>query len=101
MIQMSNSNKLFILFLHQNDAYDKFMNNFEKTHRLAGKDYLDDYLMTQPHRCYFTSAFHWDSTPEGYQYWIDKRRLWDKSLRCTHFLNTLLINLNTIKFYIL
>lgn len=48
----------FVKFLKENKAYIKYMRN-------AG--YISDEEI-DIHDSYF-EAFHWDSTPEGYDYW--------------------------------
>jgi len=71
--------KKFISFLNKNYCYDKFFNNLknnELTSRFIWKQMNQDHFnYIKPHN-WIDLSFDWENSPEGYDYWSNKRGLW-------------------------
>lgn len=72
---------LFCTFLKVNGAYSSFMRNFSE---LRPFPYSESFENIAP-ECYILSAFHWESTPEGGEYWGRLNDKWKLVLILSNF----------------
>ncbi len=69
--------KTFKQFLIENDAYDKFVNNYKDTRRRLGfrnntvplLEIMSSRTPNQKHHIMESSSFWWQDSPEGLDYW--------------------------------
>lgn len=64
--------KRFIEFLKEERCYDKFIANYTKGPSVSLRRYLKNTVPSQ----YIYSAFYWDTTPEGIEYWLGVQKKW-------------------------
>lgn len=79
--------KHFIYFLKQNNAYEKYIYNFEQedarkfrrwsTAHTDSKSFFKICNISD----YVNKAFHWDCTQQGYDFWLDLHMIWEKNVR--------------------
>lgn len=75
---MRQRTKLFISFLKENNCYSQFKDNF---YRIGRYDSFADFIHNN--RCIlWVDAFHWDESPEGFNYWYFKYCDWIRIVEC-------------------
>lgn len=76
---MTNTKKQeFIHFLKENNAYEKYIHNFnnQKGRITKGCVFLSDSDNITKGKSFVTGAFFWDQTKEGYSFWFDINKKW-------------------------
>lgn len=63
----------FINFLKEHDAYEKFIKNLESAEIYPS---FDVFCRVEGFLDWTSTAFNWDSTPEGYRFWFELDDLW-------------------------
>lgn len=67
--------QLFIHFLKQNNAYEKYMRSLNKKY---GGVSFESLIKTSDENCYVSNAFIWNRTPEGNLFWLEINDQWVK-----------------------
>lgn len=76
--QTEELKKRFIQFLHENKAYDSFMNGLKNARGILGEVAFEEIQIEcriAPQR-YVLHAFVWIETPEGHQFWSTLNKKW-------------------------
>ena len=72
--------QLFVHFLKENYAYEKFILNIYNKHKSQysgnSRIFTLGKLIEYNFSCYIDYAFTWDETNEGWDYWNDLNKKW-------------------------
>lgn len=82
VIQKKNDiTAVFLRFLTKNHILSKYLTALHKANYGTERSFLNSYWspLTDP-ESYIGSAFPWECTPEGRDFWINKHHLWVKEL---------------------
>lgn len=64
--------RIFFKWLKENDAYEAYKENFLKTKEIGFPTFCE----RNPMFSFFTTAFTWRSTSEGFDYWREIEKEW-------------------------
>ena len=76
--------QLFIYFQKQNNAYERYMLNFNNRSKMSKyypKKAFKKYFISCYHKDIIYNAFAWKNTPQGNIYWATLSYNWEKLLK--------------------
>lgn len=69
----------FAEFLHSNNCYDEFIENFRRD-SFAGSNIIEMISHYEYSNDDYVNSFGWSESPQGHEYWESIRRLWLKRI---------------------
>ena len=76
-MDLNNSIAVFMQFLSENAAINQFVSNFNSSADITLSSYINSkYKSKEDFKSLISSAFGWDNTPEGFNYWAKLSRQW-------------------------
>ena len=70
----NNVKQLFLHFLKQEGIYESYIFNFNNTLHINKN--FDRFILKTEERYFIRFAFSWESTKEGYDFWLKKSIKW-------------------------